>query len=185
MEKDVCIGELYTELFYAVIPTLFPFFCCSAILIPYYIFNFFFNSMVYILHIRTNYRIWAKHPTRVLLTVWFCSAAASTYGICKSQSKVPTESTQVGNKMNIGIELKFLSSKAVTVISLPWNLHSVITPENRNQQAIVLLEDYWYVKCCVCICKLHKLNCTAIMYFDFYISVLVHVIKYDYVITLL
>jgi len=43
----------------------------------------------------------------------------------------------------------------------------------------LLEEDYWYTECCVYICKLHKLNCTAIMYFDFYISMHLHVAKYD------
>jgi len=39
----------------------------------------------------------------------------------------------------------------------------------------VLFEDYWYFKRCICVCKFikvtenfkwHKLNYTAIMYFD-------------------
>ena len=50
---------------------------------------------------------------------------------------------------------------------------------------MLLEQHYWYVKHCVCINKLHKLSCTAIMYFDFYISVYVQVTKCDYVITLL
>jgi len=31
--------ELYTEVIYAIIPSLFPAFCCSAIPTPCYIFN--------------------------------------------------------------------------------------------------------------------------------------------------
>jgi len=36
----------------------------------------------------------------------------------------------IGNKMNVGIELKVLGSKVMGVISLQWNLHSPLTAEN-------------------------------------------------------
>ena len=39
-----------------------------------------------------------------------------------------------GNKVNIGIELKILGSKVMTVISLPWNLRLALTAENQCQQ---------------------------------------------------
>jgi len=49
---------------------------------------------------------------------------------------------------------------------------------------VLLQEDYWYIKHCVYICKLNKLNCTAIMCLDF-IFVHIHITKYDYIIMLL
>jgi len=63
-----------------------------------------------------------------------------------------------------------------------WCLRQEI---NTSRSLVLLEEDYWYVKRCVCIYKLHKLNCTAIMYFDFYSSVHVHITKHDYIIRLL
>jgi len=38
------------------------------------------------------------------------------------------------DKINVGIELKILGSKVMTVISLPWNLYLVLTAGNRRQQ---------------------------------------------------
>jgi len=57
--------------------------------------------------------------------------------------------------------------------------------ETYSSRSLVLLqEDYRYIKRCVYICKLNKLNCTAIMYLDF-ISVHIHITKYDDIIMLL
>jgi len=46
----------------------------------------------------------------------------------------------------------------MTVISLPWNLHLALMAGNQHQQVTSVVKDSWYVKHCVCICKLHKLN---------------------------
>jgi len=87
---------------------------------------------------------------------------------------------------NAGNKMKILGSKIMTVISLGWNSTWRLWQEINASRSLVLLEeDYWYVKRCVCICKLHKLNCTAIMYIDFYGSVHVHITKHDYIIRLL
>ena len=41
---------------------------------------------------------------------------------------------RAGNKINVGIELKILGSKVMTVISIPWNLYLALTAGNRRQQ---------------------------------------------------
>jgi len=40
----------------------------------------------------------------------------------------------MGNKINIGIELKSWGSKVMTVFSIPWNFHLALTAENWSQQ---------------------------------------------------
>jgi len=62
------------------------------------------------------------------------TALASATNALKSRSKVPTESTRCGNKINVGLELKILSLKVMTVNSLPWNLHLALTAGNQCQQ---------------------------------------------------
>ena len=48
-----------------------------------------------------------------------CFHSSERYEFFKSQSKVPTESTRCREQNNIGIELKILGSKVMTVITLP------------------------------------------------------------------
>ena len=48
-----------------------------------------------------------------------CYRSSERYECFKSQSKVPTESARRREQINVGIELKILGSKVMTVISLP------------------------------------------------------------------
>ena len=48
----------------------------------------------------------------------------------KSQQKALDER----NKLNVGIELKILSLKVMTIISLPRNIHSALTAGIQSQQ---------------------------------------------------
>ena len=52
----------------------------------------------------------------------------------KAKVRYQQKALDAGNKMNVGIELKILGSKVMTVISLPWNLYLVLTAGNRRQQ---------------------------------------------------
>ena len=84
---------------------------------------------------------------------------ASATNALKVKVRYQQKVLDAGNKINVGIELKILGSKVMTVISLPWNLYLALRQEIDVSRSLVLLEEYhWYVKRCVCICKLHKLN---------------------------
>ena len=84
--------------------------------------------------------------------------ASTTYAL-KAKVRYQQKMLDAGNKINVGIELKILGSKVMTVICLPWNLYLVLMAGNRRQQVTSVLEEYhWYVKRRICNCKLHKLN---------------------------
>jgi len=52
----------------------------------------------------------------------------------KAKIRYQQKALDPGNKRNIGIELKVLGSKVMTVISLPWNLHLALMAGNQHQQ---------------------------------------------------
>ena len=59
----------------------------------------------------------------------------STMNALKPKVRYQQKALDAGNKINVGIELKIiLGLKTVTVISIPWNLHLVLTEGNRHQQ---------------------------------------------------
>jgi len=64
-----------------------------------------------------------------------CYALASaTNALLKAKVRYQQKALDAGNKINVGIELKILSSKVMTVISLPWNLQLALTARNRHRQ---------------------------------------------------
>ena len=62
------------------------------------------------------------------------TALASATNAFKAKVRYQQKALDAGNKINIGIELKILGSKVMTVISLPWNLYLALTVGNRRQQ---------------------------------------------------
>jgi len=62
------------------------------------------------------------------------TALASATNALKAKVRYQQKVLDAGNKINVGIELKILHSKVMTVISLPWNLYSALTAGNRRQQ---------------------------------------------------
>ena len=62
------------------------------------------------------------------------TALASTTNALKTKVRCQQKALDAGNKINVGIELKTLGLKVMTVISLPWNLYLVLTAGNRRQQ---------------------------------------------------
>ena len=52
----------------------------------------------------------------------------------KAKLRYQQKALDVGNKINVGIELKILGLKVMTVISLPSNLHLPLMVGNRHQQ---------------------------------------------------
>jgi len=62
------------------------------------------------------------------------TALASDTNALKAKVRYQQKALEAGNKINIGIELKILGSKVMTVISLPWNLYLALTTGNRRQQ---------------------------------------------------
>jgi len=99
------------------------------------------------------------------------------------QKACQQKALNAGNKINIGIKLKIRVRKFWQLLAYHEISTWCLWQEIDASKSLVLLEED-YVKHYVCICKLHKVNCTAIMYFDFYSAVHVHVTKYVYIITL-
>ena len=62
------------------------------------------------------------------------TALASTTNALKAKVRYQQKALDAGNKINVGIELKILGSKVMTVISLPWNLYLALMAGNRHQQ---------------------------------------------------
>ena len=56
---------------------------------------------------------------------------ASATNALKAKVRYQQKALDAGN---VGIELKILGSKVMTVISLPWNLDLALTAGNRRQQ---------------------------------------------------
>ena len=107
----------------------------------------------------------------------------------KAEVRYQQKALDAGNKINVGIELKFSVQNLWQLLayheSFAWRLQQEI---NASRSLVLLEEGYWYIKRCICICKLHKLNWQLYshsMYFVFYIVPWTwHVMKYDYVIML-
>ena len=59
---------------------------------------------------------------------------ASATNALKAKVRYQQKALDAGNKINVGIALKILGSKVMTVISLPWNLYLALTAGNRHQQ---------------------------------------------------
>jgi len=59
--------------------------------------------------------------------------ASATNGV-KAKVRYQQKALNAGNKIKVGIELKILGSKVMTVISLKWNLYLALTAGNRRQQ---------------------------------------------------
>ena len=62
------------------------------------------------------------------------TALASATNALKAKVRYQQKALDAGKKINIGIELKILGSKVMTVISLPWTLYLALTAGNRCQQ---------------------------------------------------
>jgi len=62
------------------------------------------------------------------------TALASATNALKAKVRYQHKALDAGSKINVGIELKILCSKVMTVISLPWNLYLALTAGNRRQQ---------------------------------------------------
>jgi len=62
------------------------------------------------------------------------TALASATNALKAKVRYKQKALDAGNKINVGIELKILTSKVMTVISLRWNLYLALTAGNRRQQ---------------------------------------------------
>jgi len=61
------------------------------------------------------------------------TALASSTNALKAKVRHQQKALDAGNKINVGIELKILGSKVMTVISLPWNLYLALTAGNRRR----------------------------------------------------
>ena len=71
----------------------------------------------------------------VCVCVCVCvTALASATNALKAKVRYQQKALDAGNKINVGIALKILGSKVMTVISLPWNLYLALTAGNRRQQ---------------------------------------------------
>jgi len=95
-----------------------------------------------------------------------CYRSSERYECFKSQSKVPKENTQRKEQNNVGFELKILGSKVEIFV---WHLRQEI---DASRSLVLFEDDYWYIKRCICVCKLHKLNWQLYshsMYLVFYI----------------
>ena len=62
------------------------------------------------------------------------TALVSATNALKAKVRYQQKVLDAGNKINVGIELKMLGSKVMTVISLPWNLYLALIAGNRRQQ---------------------------------------------------
>ena len=86
------------------------------------------------------------------------TAPASATNALKAKVRYQQKALDAGNKINVGIKLKFSVRKLWQLLAyheiFSWRLRQEIDAS----RSVVLLEDYWYVKRCVYICKLHKLN---------------------------
>ena len=71
----------------------------------------------------------------------------------KAKVRYQQKALNVGNKIDVGIELNLLSSKVITDLAY----HEIFTRRLRQEidasRLLVLLEDYWYIKHCVCVCR--------------------------------
>jgi len=76
----------------------------------------------------------------------------------KAKVRYQQKALDAGNKINVGMELKILGSKVMTVIAYHEIFTWCLRQEVDASRSLVLLEDNWYVKRCVCIRNLHKLN---------------------------
>ena len=75
----------------------------------------------------------------LVITVGVCvgvcvTALTSATNALKAKVRYQQKALDGGNKINVGIELKILGSKVMTVISLPWNFYLALTAGNRRQQ---------------------------------------------------
>ena len=129
----------------------------------------------------------------LVLIVCVCVSVTALVGATsslKAKVRYQQKSLHAGNKTNVEIELKSLSSKLWQLLAYHEIFTRRLWQEIDASRALVLLEeDYWYIKHCVAsahefnrLTRLHKLNCTAIMCFDLCIST--HITKYNYIITL-
>ena len=73
----------------------------------------------------------SNHSVCVCVSV---TALANATNALKAKVRYQQKALDAGNKINVGIELKILGSKVMTVISLPWNLYLALTAGNRRQQ---------------------------------------------------
>ena len=71
--------------------------------------------------------------------VCVCVCLASATNALKAKVRYQQKALDAGNKINVGIELRILGSKVMTVISLPWNLYLALTAGNRRQQVTTVV----------------------------------------------
>ena len=79
-------------------------------------------------------------PGPVCVCVSVTALAGATSPL-KAKVRYQQKAHDIGNKTNLGIELKILSSKFMTVVSLPFTRCFKATEEG-----------YWYIKRCICVC---------------------------------
>ena len=77
----------------------------------------------------------SNHCVCVCLSVCLSvTALLSATNDLKAKVRYKQKALDAGNKINVGFELKILTSKVMTVISLPWNLYLALTAGNRRQR---------------------------------------------------
>ena len=78
--------------------------------------------------------MWGRGSSTHCVCVCVCvTTLANATSPLKAKVRYQQKAFDVGNKINIGIKLKILSSKVVTGINLPRTLHSALMPGNRRQ----------------------------------------------------
>ena len=86
-------------------------------------------------------------PMSVCACVSVTALASATNALKVYQKK----STRRREQINVGIDLKILGSKVITVISLPWNLHLTLKAENRRQQVTSAVRRKLLVRQVLCL----------------------------------
>ena len=84
-------------------------------------------------------RFYSNHCVCVCVRVSVCvsvcvsvTTLASATNALKAKVRYQQKALDARNKINVGIELKILGSKVMTVTSLPWNLYLALTAGNRR-----------------------------------------------------
>ena len=79
------------------------------------------------------------------------TALVSVTNALKAKVRYQQEGLNTGNKVNIGIELKILGLKVMTVISLQWNLYLALTAGNQRQQVTSVVGRISLVRQVLCL----------------------------------
>ena len=76
---------------------------------------------------------------------------ASAMNVLKAKVRCQQKALNAGNKINIGIKLKILDSKVLTVISLPQNFHLALIAGNQCQQVTSVVRRRLLVRQALCL----------------------------------